>query len=91
MHRQEQLKNLVKGWLDLELDETCSYLDTFTSIKIERESKMIVLNKKYRGNINEIGRIELDADSNFVRLISVASTPIMGLILFGLEAAIEQN
>lgn len=91
MHRQEQLKKLVKDWLELELDETCSSMDTFVSINIKLVSKTIVLNKKLRGNTTEIGRIYLEDDQQVKGMVIEGDGPVMGLILFGLEKAVEQN
>lgn len=91
MNRQEQFKQLCEQWLELDLPFTCESLDTYTSVRIERKSNTLSFVSKRAGVVTELGLVEL-SDGNEVRgMVYVSSTPSLGLMLYGLEKAIEKN
>jgi len=90
MARQEEFKKLVEEWLELDLPFTCTSLDTYTSIRIERRNDTVVFVNKHAGKTGELGIVQV-ADGKVTGMVYVSSTPQLGLMLFGLEKAIEEN
>ena len=91
MHRKEQLEKLINEWIELDLPETCSKLDNYNSVKIVRTVSRIYFTHKLRGNNSVICVATVNAENKLDGLIMTDSTPIMALVLFGLEKAIETN
>ena len=92
MHRKEQLNKLVQDWLDLDLPETCTSLDQFNSLNVKRIGMRVEFNHKVRGNTNLLGLAMLNQDGTLNGVvIPGCTTPILSIILFGLEKAVESN
>ncbi len=91
MNRQEQFKQLCEEWVDLDLPFTCSSLDLYTSIRIERKGNSLIFQSKRAGKMAELGQAQLSDDGKVIGTVYVSSTPILGLMLYGLEQAIEKN
>lgn len=92
MHRKEQLHKNMQDWLDLDLPETCTAMDMFTSLNVKRVGMRVELNQKFKGNTRLLGIAMLNQDGTLNGVvIPGCTTPIMGLILFGLEKAVESN
>lgn len=96
MHRKEQFEKLIREWMNLDLDKTCTALDTFTSMEIRKNFQpggggTIVFTKKYKGNETEVGRAYIDVDGNINGIVLSTTTPVFGLMLYALEKAIETN
>lgn len=92
MHRKEQLLQNMQNWLDLDLPETCTALDNFSSINIKRVERRIELNQKIRGKSVPLGYAVLNEEGTLNgMIIPNNSTPIVSFILFGLEKAVESN
>lgn len=90
MNRQEQFKKLLEEWLELDLPMTCTSLDTYTSIRINRKESVVTFTERRLGKELEIARANL-LDGEVVGMVYVTTTPHLGLVLFGLERAIEEN
>lgn len=91
MNRHEQFKQLCEEWLELDLPFTCNSMDTYTSIRIERKSNTLSFVSKRAGQATELGLVELSDDKKVKGLVYVSTTPALGLMLYGLEQAIEKN
>lgn len=91
MHHKEQFKKLVEQWLELGLPKTCTSLDLYASIRIERKGKAVIFTNVKVGKEGEMGKVYLDENDNVTEMVYISSTPYLGLILFGLEQAIEKN
>jgi hypothetical protein len=92
MHRKDQLHKNIQDWLDLDLPETCTSMDQFNSLNVKRVGMRVEFNQKIRGNTNFLGLAMLNPDGTLNGVIIPGlSTPIMSLILFGLEKAVETN
>lgn len=92
MHRKDQLDKNMQDWLELDLPETCTSLDQFNSLNVKRVGMKVLFNHNVRGNSNFLGLAMLNQDgtlNGFV--IPGLSTPILSIILFGLEKAVETN
>lgn len=91
MNRHEQFKQLCEEWLELDLPFTCTSLDTYTSIRIERQRNTLVFASKRAGQVTELGKAKLTEDNKLEGMVYVSTTPALGLMLYGLEQAIEKN
>lgn len=92
MHRKEQLHKNMQDWLDLDLPETCTSLDQFNSLNVKRHSDRIRLTHRVKGQSIDLGFAMLEKDGTLNGMvIPNCSTPILSLILFGLEKAVESN
>lgn len=91
MNRQEQFKQLCEEWLELDLPFTCNSLDAYTSVRIERKSNTLSFVSKRAGQTTELGLVELSSDNKVRGMVYVSTTPALGLMLYGLEQAIEKN
>lgn len=92
MHRKDQLHKNVQDWLDLDLPETCTAMDMFTSLNVKRVGMRVEFNQKFKGNTRLLGIAMLNQDGTLNGVvIPGCTTPIMSLILFGLEKAVESN
>ncbi|ABY62901.1 hypothetical protein ST201phi2-1p068 [Pseudomonas phage 201phi2-1] len=90
MNRQEQFKQLVEEWLELDLPYTCTSLDLYTSVRIERKADTVVFSSKRAGQVGELGMAQIK-DGKVDGMVYVSSTPHLGLMLFGLEKSVEAN
>lgn len=91
MIRQEALKQLVLQWIELELDHTCTSIDLYTSVRIERVGTRVTFVSKRAGQSTELGMAQLNTDGTVNGLVLVNNTPTIGLVLFALERAVEEN
>lgn len=91
MIRQEELKALVQQWLELELDHTCSSVDLYTSIRIERVNTRVTFTSKRAGQSTELGMAQLNEDGSINGFVLTNTTPVIGIIQYALEKAVNDN
>ena len=91
MIRQEELKALVLQWLELDLDHTCSSVDLYTSIRIEHIGTRVTFTSKRAGQSAELGMAQLNQDGSINGFVLTNTTPVLGLIQYALEKAVNEN
>lgn len=91
MIRMEELKVLVQQWLELELPHTCTSIDLYTSVRIERVGTRVSFVSKRAGQSGELGMAQLNADGTINGFVMAGSTPVVGIIKYALEKAVNEN
>ncbi|QEM41762.1 hypothetical protein [Pseudomonas phage vB_PaeM_PS119XW] len=58
----EQLKEMIREWIELELDETCVAGDSYTRLAVKKKDNVITFSSRSRGHTKEYLTATLTGD-----------------------------
>lgn len=87
-HLTQKIKDLFKQWLELELENTCTSLDTYNSISIQHLDDVVIATKMSRGTPTYLATYSVVSEE--IKFSDYLPTPLVSLLIYGLEKSIEK-